>query len=210
MGFFPTDPKKLKTRIRSYERALRSPNNDDGYGKRYLVGPMYLLLGDTSGAVKYYEWFTVSYSDDGGEPYNELCWALALYLAGDLARANRRLRRALFSNLYLVPYVIGIDLPPYPIWHGCNFAEPEYAHTIPSELVALWTKDALAWAKECYTAPELQRDLAQYLDLETQIKDAPIGQQRTELLRRAWAIAADSIEGNDKPALRVIEGGATK
>jgi hypothetical protein len=30
MGFFPTDPKKLKTRIRSYERALQNAHDDDG------------------------------------------------------------------------------------------------------------------------------------------------------------------------------------
>ena len=55
--FFPEDPKKLKSRIRSYERSLKQDPMDDGYGKRYLLGPMYLLLGDVDGALRHYAWF---------------------------------------------------------------------------------------------------------------------------------------------------------
>lgn len=40
MTSFPTDVKKLKTRIRSYEKSLQGEPDliDDGYGKRYLLG----------------------------------------------------------------------------------------------------------------------------------------------------------------------------
>jgi hypothetical protein len=59
---FPTDPKKIRSRIRSYERSLKKEYDlhrayDDSAGKRYLLGSLYLLLGDIDGALKHYTWF---------------------------------------------------------------------------------------------------------------------------------------------------------
>ncbi len=57
MYTFPEDPKKLRTRIRSYERKLEKEKEEfnycrDGSGKRYLLGPLYMLMGDIDGAIK--------------------------------------------------------------------------------------------------------------------------------------------------------------
>ena len=45
---FPTDPKRIRERIRRYERALKKEleagYGGDGYGKRYLLGPLYMLI----------------------------------------------------------------------------------------------------------------------------------------------------------------------
>ena len=42
---FPTDPKRIRERIRRYERALKRELEEgyggDGYGKRFLLGPLY-------------------------------------------------------------------------------------------------------------------------------------------------------------------------
>jgi hypothetical protein len=53
---FPTDRKKIRERIRGYERALerelKSGYGDDGYGKRFLLGPLYMLrIDDIDGAL---------------------------------------------------------------------------------------------------------------------------------------------------------------
>jgi tetratricopeptide (TPR) repeat protein len=133
-SFFPSDPKKLKARIRSYERALVK-DASDGYGKRYLLGPMYLLISDIEGALRHYVWFHETYPDDGGEPYHRLFWALALFKAQSGEAADRRLRDAHYQNLYLIPHVLGMKSPPYPIWHSSNVAEPAYAEEMPVELL---------------------------------------------------------------------------
>ncbi len=70
---FPKEPKKIRERIRRYERTLRKENQEfgsisDGYGKRYLLGPLYMLLGDTAGAIKSFEWFDKTCPGDMGEP----------------------------------------------------------------------------------------------------------------------------------------------
>ena len=83
-----TDPKKIKDRIRRHERAVRNEKKkyggyDDGAGKRYILGPLYLLLDDIEGALQTFEWFKQEFPDDVGEPLKNLCWTLALYRVGD-------------------------------------------------------------------------------------------------------------------------------
>ena len=56
----PKDPKKINERIRRYERSLKKEKSkygcyDDGAGKRYILGPLYLYLGNIEGAVKSYK-----------------------------------------------------------------------------------------------------------------------------------------------------------
>ncbi len=52
---FPTDPKRIRERIRRYERALKreleTGYGGDGYRKRYLLGPLYMLMDDVDGAL---------------------------------------------------------------------------------------------------------------------------------------------------------------
>ena len=69
MSQFPQDPKKIRARITRYRRALRKEQEahgfiHDGYGKRYLLGPLYLLVGDVEGALQAYEWFDETFPDD--------------------------------------------------------------------------------------------------------------------------------------------------
>jgi len=83
---FPTDPKRIRERIRRYERALKRELEEgyggDGYGKRFLLGPLYMLMGDVDGALASFDWYEGAYPDDGGEPYQYLTWALALFRGG--------------------------------------------------------------------------------------------------------------------------------
>ena len=103
MSLFPTDPQKIKTQITRYERELRKEYEthrfiDDSSGKRYLLGPLYLLLGDVAGAIKSFAWFEQMFPDDMGEPAHTLCWTLGLYRAGDKTGATQKLLHTMLSN----------------------------------------------------------------------------------------------------------------
>jgi len=101
---FPTDPKKIRSRIKSYERKLRKEKEtfgcyDDGAGKRFLLGSLYMLMGDLDGALVHYDWYEQEFPDDGAEPYNHLTWALALYRGGRKEDAFHRLYQTMLENL---------------------------------------------------------------------------------------------------------------
>jgi tetratricopeptide (TPR) repeat protein len=155
---FPKEPKKIRARIRRYERKLRKEYEatgfyGDGYGKRYLLGPLYLLMGDLEGALKSFEWFAQTFPDDTGEPIQNLCWALALYRSGNLAEATLKLRQAMLSNPYLIPRLLGIaqdklDIAQDELDFGYyfNLFQKEDVEYMPPEIWALWDEVALQWA----------------------------------------------------------------
>ena len=82
---FPTDPKRISERIRRYHRALKKEleagYGGDGYGKRYLLGPLYMLMGDVDGALASFDWYKDAYPEDSGDPYQYLTWAKAICLS---------------------------------------------------------------------------------------------------------------------------------
>jgi len=199
MSFFPQEPKKIRARIRRYERALRKEGDkfgyiSDGYGKRYLLGPLYLLMGDVEGAVRSYEWFEETFPDDIGEPVHFLCWSLALYRSGDTAQAAQRLRQTMLSNLYLVPHLLGREQDELDIWHSSNYEEKEFLDYVPPEIWALWDAPALQWAAETYDSPEFLRVRARYIEIYAQLKSEPRGPQRSALVDEAFRLGTIKAE----------------
>lgn len=190
MSLFPSEPKKIRQRIRRYERALRKEKEEtgfysDGYGKRLLLGPLYLLIDDTDGAFQYYAWYEKTFPDDSDYPMNALCWTLTLYCTGNLEAAAQKLRRTMFANLYLLPYLFGLEQPELDIWHGSNWTEPEHLYEIPQEVFELWDEDALKWAKAIYSHPDTQKERDRYIEIHRQLKTEPRGPRRSQLVEEA-------------------------
>jgi tetratricopeptide (TPR) repeat protein len=147
---FPSDPKKIKARIRSYERKLAKEKQlmgcyDDGYGKRNLLGSLYMLLGDLDGALAHFEWYEREFEDCGSEPYHLVAWCLALYKAGRLDNAREMLRQLMNANEYMVPHLLGEEPKRRDGWHGSNYGWLNYALALPKELASLWNEEALDW-----------------------------------------------------------------
>ena len=190
---FPTDPKKIKARITRYERELRLEHQiyrfiDDGAGKRYELGPLYLLLGDLAGAVKSFAWFERMFADDSGEPAQLLCWALALYRAGQLDKAASKLRQAMLSNLYMLPHLLGREQARLPIWPASNWDIPEYLQLIEPAIWTLWDTAAVRWAETLYESAEFVRVRTRYIEIYGQLQTEPVGARRSQLVAEASAL----------------------
>ena len=65
------------------------------------------------------------FPDDSGEPAHTLCWALALYRAGQLDQASPKLRQAMLTNLYVIPHLLGREQLRLPIWPASNWDTQE-------------------------------------------------------------------------------------
>ena len=179
--------KKIKAKIRRYERSLRNEQAErgfisDGYGKRYLLGPMYMQLGNIEEALESFEWFQRTFPDDVGEPFQYLCWALVLFRAGKLDAAKKKLVQTMLMNLYLVPYLLNIERPQLDIWHCSNMEESEYIEYLPEEYLDLWDEDALAWSKSVYENPKVQEILEKCINIKARLKHEPPGPIRTQLV----------------------------
>ena len=193
MSLFPTDPQKIKTQITRYERELRKEYEthrfiDDSSGKRYLLGPLYLLLGDVAGAIKSFAWFEQMFPDDMGEPAHTLCWTLGLYRAGDKTGATQKLLHTMFSNLYLLPQLLGYKQLRLNIWYGSNFEEKAYLQYIPPEIWKLWDAEALKWVQVQYGSVEFERIRTRYIEIHAQLQTEPVGTRRSQLVAEAFAL----------------------
>ncbi len=200
---FPPDKKKLKERINRYRRSLKT-GDSDGSGKRFLVGPMYLLLGDLNGAIQYYDWYKTAFPDDGPEPFSHLCWSLALYMDGKLVEAATKLAQTMFSNLYLVPHVLGEHQQPLKIWHGSNWAELDYAMDLPTELYDLWDTNAKTWAASVLRDPSVISERERFVEIESRLLDVKPGPERTALVTVSFRIREG--KGHLKLAHRQVTG----
>lgn len=177
-----------KARLKSHERRLRKEKEEhgfyrDGTGKRYELGPGYMLLGDDGGALESFRWFDKEFPDDIGEPGHLLCWSLALHRAGDQAAATRKLRQAMLSNLYVVAHLLGKSIGKLDIWHGSNWEEPDYLAVIPSAYWSLWTEGDRAWAANLYRSPEFTSVRARWIDIGRALRTTPRRQDRNQLVK---------------------------
>jgi hypothetical protein len=193
MDQLPKDPKQIRQRLRRYERELRQEYEKfgtihDGAGKRYFLGPLYLLLDDLPGALRSFDWFEQNFPDDVGESFQYLCWTLALYRSGNLAAARRKLHQTMLLNLYVLPHLLGEEQAELDIWHGSNLAQKDYLAYIPPEIFELWDEAALQWARETYHSPQLSQVRARYIEIYRQLKNERPGPRRTKLVEEAFEL----------------------
>ena len=190
MDAFPIDPRQIRARIRRYERVLRQEQARfsrirDGGGTRYLLGPLYLLMGDTAGALRSFAWFAQTFPDDSGDPVHFLCWTFALYRAGDVQPTAVKLRQTMLSNLYLLPRLLGIPQDHIDMWYPSNLAEKDYSDHIPDAVLALWEPPALHWAHTVYTSAPMQRVRRRSIAIYHQLQTEPLGPTRHRLVDEA-------------------------
>ena len=194
---FPTDPKHIRERIRRYERALKREleggYSRDGYGKRYLLGPLYMLMGDVDGALASFDWYKDAYPEDGGEPYQYLTWALALFRGDRRQEACNKLYQTMLQNLYLVPFLLGRNPRPLDVWHGSNLEWIEYAVEVPRALLNLWDGAALHWAREVSEHPVVVENVARYVAIHQELNSEPPGPRRSALVHESFALKAALI-----------------
>ena len=187
------DQRKIRSRLRSYERKLQKEKKEhgfyrDGAGKRYQIGPHYMLLGDDDGALDAFRWFEKEFSDDVGEPGHSLCWTLALYRAGNEVGAAKKLRQTMLSNLYLLPHLLGSPVAELDIWHGSSDAEPSYVEYVSEAYFLLWTEAEREWASGLYQSPGFHSVRERYIEISRALDTTPPGPERSRLVEEMYEL----------------------
>ncbi|MCP5057058.1 MAG: hypothetical protein GY937_10085 [bacterium] len=190
-----TEKQKIRSRLRSYERKLRQEKEkfgfyEDGAGKRYQVGPHYMLLGDNEGALAAFDWFEKEF-DDVGVPDHTLCWSLALYRSGNEIGAARKLRQTMLSNLYLLPYLLGEPIEELDIWHGSSDARPSFVEHIVEPYLGLWSDEEREWAARVYKSPGAHSLREQFIEISKRLNHAPPGPERSRLLKAMYKLEGE-------------------
>ena len=182
----PSDPKKIRARIRRYERSLEQERRRfgryrDATGKRYYLGPLYLLMGDLEGAQRSFAWFEREFPRDEGDAGQSLCWALTLLRAQRRTEAAERLRQAMLHNRYSLPCLLDRDARTVGVSPESDELEMNQLEAIPEQFFEMWSVDERAWAAALYDG-ELEPVRARYLEIERELEHAPRGERRRRLV----------------------------
>lgn len=189
--------KRFRDRAGRLRRALASEKRrfgqiDDGAGKRYLIGPLYVLAGEIEQALAHYEWYERECSDDIGEPIHYLYWALALYRSGETAKAKIKLLETTIRNIYLLPALVGVPPAPHDMWHSSNREHPDYLSEVPEEFLPELSEAESSWIKERLDSLQFRRVKDEYISTHHALKSEQNIDKRRNILRRwgeFWAIA---------------------
>ena len=185
--------KKIKATIARYRRLLNKEWKDhnfisDGAGKRFMIGPLYLRIDDTKGAMAHYKWFEKMFDGDSGEPFHRMGWTLTLHRSGFDNAAERMLLIAMLKNLYLFPILFGEDPPVVDGWQGSNWEVLEYITDAPKWMLNLWTADELSWAKSIYYSDQAVRIRERYITIYQFLELERPGDKRSKLVNESMKL----------------------
>ncbi|MEM6782458.1 MAG: tetratricopeptide repeat protein, partial [Bacteroidota bacterium] len=194
--------------------ALLDLNPGDNQGARYLVGPLFLLAGDTERARDAYRTYAKAYPDDTGEPHHAFNWGLTLWLVGEHEAALRRWYAAFFDNVYLAPLLLGLPQPPTDLWFGINYAWPSYADDYPDEYGRVWDRDpsALAALRSLWGDAAVQEAVQRWVEIGQEMQQVSeasraAGQRPGErwgtLLEERWTIERQPL--SEEAVTRVLD-----
>ncbi|MGO8695698.1 MAG: hypothetical protein ACLQMF_18710 [Rectinemataceae bacterium] len=178
---------RIQRKIDRYKKALSDQKArfgaiDDSQGLRYEIPVLQMRLLDLTGALRYHTWFWKNIPDDIGDPLMYLAWTAMFYHRGELEKARNCLRSTLFSNLHLIPRVIGKPVGPYDMWYGSNIEEPLWLEGYDFRSLEFLTPAFLEWLAEEYRSDEITKDIAHFVELNRKFKDEPVGKSRTAIV----------------------------
>jgi hypothetical protein len=192
--------KRFRDRATRLKRALANEQKKhgrigDGAGKRYLVGPLYVLAGEVEKALAHYDWYEKHCPHDIGEPFHYLYWALALHRIGEIRKATVKLLETMLQNVYLLPILLGVRPDPYDIWHGSNMEEPDYIAEIPAEFLPHLSERERSWIAEQFDSFCFRRARQEYVATYHALKNERNVDNRMQILRR-WDKFLAALEKN--------------
>ncbi len=179
------------------------PNYRDGSGSRYLLGPLYLLVGDLNGALQHYEWYQKEFSGDAIEAFNHICWALVSLRSGNLEEARLLLIKTHLANNFILPALLGLSHGQPNIPRGCNWEEADYIAEGPLECLALWSGEELAWLHGEWDEPVFQRIRKRDLEITITLSTEKIGERRSKLVSEKFGL----MNGIEEPVVSVEQVG---
>ena len=196
MFSFPNSDEKLKKRISNYKSSFNKEKKTRGYirdgsGNRYVLFWLYFVLNDLKKSYEYIKWYEKEFPDDVGEPAQKLCWSITLYRLKNIDKAKFMLADLMFSNLYLIPYIIGQDVQEYDIWHCSNYEEIEYLDYIPEEVIKCLKKTEIDWIERTYNSVEFKNIRNRFIEIHHELLNTTKYEKRKKLNKESDLLLED-------------------
>jgi len=181
---------KIQKRIKSYRAILASEKKRfggymDSGGIRYVIPELYLRIMDYKGALTYFRWFSKAFPDDIGFPSFNLFWAASLFENNKIPEALGKVYETAFSNTYLLGLIAGKEMNFIDKSELIGFENLDYAKQIYKGCIELITLEFQIYLTGLIEDKEFIDNLKKFVALQKLIKDEPVGQMRTHLIKES-------------------------
>lgn len=181
---------KVKLKIGKYKKALAADKRNwggeyhDGQGIRYIIPALYIKISDYKGGLKYFAWFDKNFPDDSGYPIFLFEWTFVLFKCGKLLEAENKAHITFFSNTYLLDKFLGkkplqLDKNKSSNWEYESLVE----HFIYTSKDTEFTEFG-EWVETVLQSCIFLDKANEFIELERQLKDEPVGKRRSEIVNR--------------------------
>ena len=185
---------KVKLKIGKYKKALAADKRNwggeyhDGQGIRYIIPALYIKISDYKGGLKYFAWFDKNFPDDSGYPIFLFEWTFVLFKCGKLLEAENKAHITFFSNTYLLDKFLGkkplqLDKNESSNWEYESLVE----HFIYTSKDTEFTEFG-EWVETVLQSCIFLDKANEFIELERQLKDEPVGKRRSEIVNRLLKI----------------------
>lgn len=185
---------RVKKKIEKFKKALAADKKfwrgdyHDAGAIRYLPPEQFIKIQDYKGGLRYLNWFDKHFPMDGAHAIFLFEYTLILFKCGKLKEAEKKAHRAFFSNIYLTDKFLGKKLPisdkrENSSWelkmvndHFKYFCEePDFI-------------EFAEWLEKILNKAGFLEKFKEFLEIEKQLINAPVGKNRSDLVDRLFHI----------------------
>jgi len=185
---------RVKVKIDKYKKALAADKRfwggqyHDGQGIRYIISEQYLKIKDYKGALRYFNWFEKTFPDDSGYPIFLFEWTFTLFQNRKLQDAEKKAHLTFFSNTYLFDKFLGkeplqLDKNESSNWEFESLVQHFHYSSKDTEFFAF-----AEWLETILQSRTFLDKANEFIELERQLKDEPVGKRRTQIVNRIYKI----------------------
>jgi hypothetical protein len=155
---------------------------DDSRGLRYEPPFLYMQIMDLTGGLRYYNWFMKNFPDDCGSPIMYISWTALFFFRNELPQARRLFKRAVFSNIYLIPVLLGKTIELYDTGKSLNYDNSEWVKEIDFSDFQFLTAEFCQWLETEYYCDTMQQLIRRYAMISKELDTMPVGDNRSALV----------------------------
>ncbi len=180
---------KIKQKIRSLRSKLNAEKRkygwyDDSYGKRYLIGNLYVQLGDYRLAKKYFDWFDQEFPDDIGFSQFNFGRVKTLFVLKKEQESLSKLIEVEANNSYLIDILLERTKQQIEKREWSNLATLKYAKGLIVDCERIMTEEFRDWLEKITSSTSYQDFKRKHLELEIQLSNENSIEKRKEILRQ--------------------------
>lgn len=117
-----------------------------------------------------------------------MCWALAVYRAGLIDEAERKLRQAMFLRPTVFARLLGQRWAILVVDETRDAMDADDAEQISAEYMGMWSAAELAWAVGLSCGTEFGKVRDRHVEIERLLRHEPRGEKRTQLVKEMFAL----------------------